>query len=81
MSRASKEKLYDLHAKVADVLSDALEGAPSHQLLSVAIRFLSDNNVTVDMSEKTNPLELKRKMEIPRLTREELEYDLISNDS
>lgn len=49
MSRASESALDALHAAVAQVLTDALQGteedAPSPQMIAQAIKFLKDNGV------------------------------------
>lgn len=54
MSTASIEALGALHAKVAEVLTSALQGdEPDPKILAAAISFLKNNQITAEKSDLT----------------------------
>lgn len=75
--KATVDKLYSLHSLVAERLIDLMEGEPSAQSISAAIKFLSENNITVDLkSHKSKQDGVKKKLHvIPRISPEELIND------
>jgi hypothetical protein len=77
-NKASIEQLENLHAAVASALLTQLQGNPSHQILSVACKFLNDNNITINLKKEESTEEINRELfKIPTLTKKELEYEMV----
>ena len=68
MSKASQDKLAELHNKVADKLLAMIESdEATPQDLAQAIKFLKDNNIAADIEFSTDLQKLKEKVEISKL--------------
>ena len=70
MSNINPE-LLQLHEMVLDYLKNEMEGAPSVKTVELAMKFLKDNNVSVDLSNKQESTRRKLHV-IPRLSEDEL---------
>lgn len=64
MSAATDKALGELHATVARVLTSAIssEEVPSAAVLSAAITFLKNNNITASPTDNAELAELNRKL-------------------
>lgn len=66
MTAASDKALGELHATVARVLTSAIttteEGGPSAAVLSAAITFLKNNNITASPTDNTELAELNKQL-------------------
>ena len=68
-----KERMMGLHELVLSALEERLQGEPCLKDLELAMRFLKDNNVFIDLNAGNQREELKASMaRIPRLTPDEL---------
>ena len=57
MSKASQDALFDLHATLARTLQKKLDGGEATAAdLSVVVKFLKDNNISVDAASGDSPL-------------------------
>lgn len=73
---STPQRLYGLHEAVLNALEMQLQGEEvSPKAIELAMRFLKDNNVAVDLTDRSmekKQLALKEMASIPRLTDEEL---------
>ena len=70
MSNLNPEML-QLHEMVLDYLKTEMEMEPSVKTVELAMKFLKDNNVSVDLSNKQESTRRKLHV-IPRLSEDEL---------
>ena len=71
MTKATEQDLGDLHGKLTRVLSDNLENedGPSPSILSIAVKFLKDNEITCSIKDNQDMDSLNESLKAKRAKR------------